>query len=410
MQNVHTVRARRLLFVLAPLFALGAPLAAKDGAAPGGVILIEPVETVVQASLPSMLAGKFARLASIDPRNPLADDGDRQTLSLFGREDLIAAVSDDYRPGRCFPATGVAGVFEEIETRARATSIVIVNESHERSQHRGFTAEVARRLRPLGYDVLAMETLMNDPPGLAEDKRSTFLKQPTLPYLADEDGYYLSEAGFGRLGRQAKALGYRLFPYEPNEDGPAVERTWEQRIALREEGQASALAAFLRDHPGTKLLMHVGYSHAAEVPRGDGSRWMAVRLKQKTGIDPLTVSQISCRGSGKSVGLSALPADEPKGSFDLIVDHPDARFERGRPEWRKQAGDSVVSIPYLLRPTTGWRVVEARPVGESTASVPMDRVAIRPGEDVALMLPPGRYALRIIDPVAVAKTPVNTAH
>jgi hypothetical protein len=35
----------------------------------------------------------------------------------------------------------------------------------------------------------------------------------------------------------------------------------------------------------------------------------------------------------------------------------------------------------------------------------MDRIALRPGEDVALMLPPGRYWLRIIDPAAfVEKT------
>ena len=42
-------------------------------------------------------------------------------------------------------------------------------------------------------------------------------------------------------------------------------------------------------------------------------------------------------------------------------------------------------------------MIEARPVGEPAASVPLDRVAIHAGEDMALMLPPGRYALRAVD-------------
>ena len=46
---------------------------------------------------------------------------------------------------------------------------------------------------------------------------------------------------------------------------------------------------------------------------------------------------------------------------------------------------------------SGWRIIEARPFDETVSSVPLDRVAIRPTDDVALMLPPGRYQLRLID-------------
>lgn len=324
---------------------------------------------------------------------------------MFGREDLIASTSDDYKPARCSALIPAIDVFQEIERRARTTSIVIVNESHERSQHRGFTAQLAARLRPLGYDILAMEALLNNPPGTPTQYAPTFVRQPTLPYFVDGDGHYLSEAGFGRLGRSLKALGYRLLPYE-SVGGPSTSgMTRGQQIAVREESQARTLAAFVRDHPGAKLLVHVGYSHAAEVPQENDERWMAARLKDKTGIDPLTISQTTCRGGGGTTRLAALPTDEPAGSFDLIIDHPDARFVRGRPEWRRRAGDRPTEIPQSLRPAAGWRVVEARPVGEPTMSVPMDRVAIRPGEDVALMLPPGRYQLRIIDPAVAGVSP-----
>lgn len=90
-----------------------------------------------------------------------------QTLSLFGREDLIADISDDYRATQC-AAASARNVFDDIEERAGKTSIVIINESHERSEHRGFTAVVVRRLRSLGYNTLAMEVLANPHPDTAE--------------------------------------------------------------------------------------------------------------------------------------------------------------------------------------------------------------------------------------------------
>ncbi|RYF01136.1 MAG: hypothetical protein EOO77_33315, partial [Oxalobacteraceae bacterium] len=218
-----------------------------------------------------------------------------------------------------------------------------------------------------------------------------------LPYLEEDDGYYTGESAFGRLGRTAKRLGYGLVPYEAPHNGNDAKMTRAESIARREEAQANALAAWIGAHPGAKLLVHVGYHHALEVPTAEGDHWMAMRVKAKTGIDPLTITQTTCKGGGSVPRLSVLPTDEPVGAFDIVVDHPIARFVRGRPVWRTAAGDEPVTIPANLRPTKGWRVIEARPEGEPQTAVPMDRVAIRPGEDVALMLPPGRYRVRFVD-------------
>jgi len=391
--------ARLILAVVAVGGGVGA--AARSGA--GGVTLVPPFAVIAASDAPLGMKNKLDDLAHIDPAHPLSGEMGVQTLSLFGREDLIAATSDHYLPHRCAALPGAGDVFEAIVQRARATRIVIVNESHERSEHRGFTADLAARLRPLGYDTLAMETLMNSQAGVPEQYRPPFVTQPQLPYLSDEDGHYLSEAGFGRLGRRAKALGYRLLAYELSDYSGDEKLTQEQRIAKREEAQASSLAAFVRAHPTAKLLVHVGYSHAGEVPTASGEQWMAARLKAKTGIDPLTISQTTCRGSGEAMRLVALPADEPRGTFDLVVDHPTARFVRGRPAWRQRSGDRVVAIPAALRPRGGWRVIEARPVGEPATSVPIDRVAVRESDAVALMLPPGRYAERAIVVATSAK-------
>jgi hypothetical protein len=384
---------RRLSATLALLVTIGAAPDPRTGT----VILLKPYETAT-VSDKGLDKFRYQRLAGIDPARPLAGEPNTQTLSMFGREDLIAAASDDYRATACAPADGAGDVMGEIVKRARQTSVVIVNESHERSEHRGFTASLLPRLRAEGYTALAMEALSHPEADMAVALHPVFMRQPTLPYLEGDDGYYLSEAGFGRLGRTAKRLGYALIPYEERYDERSVNLPQPERIARREEAQASTLADWIGAHPGAKLIVHVGYSHATEAPRQNGDRWMATRLRAKTGIDPLTISQTTCRGGSASDRLAALPADEPAGTFDLVVDHPTARFVQGRPAWRMAAGDVPVAIPAALRPAKGWRVIEARPDGEPIASIPMDRVAIRPGEDIALMLPRGRYRLRVIDP------------
>ncbi|PCD02634.1 hypothetical protein COC42_14690 [Sphingomonas spermidinifaciens] len=384
---------RRLPAILLVLTAIGpATVSAAEDAT---ITLLKPYE-VATISGASLSALRFAALARLNPVKPSIAGVDAQTLSLFGREDIIAGASRDYLPNACGQLPGGDQPESEILRRARATSIVIINESHERSEHRGFTMRLLPGLREAGYTVLAMEALANPAPDQPASFQPSFVRDPGLSYLEDGDGFYLGEAGFGRLGRAARALGYTFLPYEER-DPSDVNLSVAEQIARREEAQANSLAGWLRANPGRKLIVHVGYRHATEVPRLDSGRWMAARLKAKTGIDPLTVSQTTCRGGGRQARLAELPASEPQGAFDLVVDHPKARFVRGRPAWRFSAGDRPVTIPANLRPRQGWRVVEARPEGQNTASIPIDRVAIRPGEDIALMLPPGRYRLRVID-------------
>ncbi|WP_019515997.1 hypothetical protein [Sphingomonas sp. Mn802worker] len=396
-----------LLCTRLPLLALTASLTL--GMAPpsedNSDVTLLPGPVVAQADAPPSMKNKLADLANVDPvailpvsaAESMQTMGDIQALSLFGREDLIAERSSNYHANGCAALIDGGDVLDEIARRAKLTRIVIVNESHERSEHRGFTAEVAALLRPLGYDIFAAETFSNPEPG-QQGFLPSFITQPGQAYLSDGDGYYTTEAGYGRLTRRVKALGYRLLPFEITFDKlTKIKGGRDEQVAVREEEEATNLAAIIKANANAKLLVHVGYSHAAETPRKNGERWMAARLKAKTGIDPLTISQTTCRGGGATRRLAALPADEPAGTFDLVVDHPTATFVRGRPTWRQRAGDRVVTIPAELRPSSGWRVIEARPVGEPVTSIPMDRVAIRADEDVALMLPPGRYQLRAID-------------
>jgi hypothetical protein len=164
---------------------------------PQDVRFVGPVERVTAASLPE-LSSSITLLAAIDPTPPLDHENAGQTLSLFGREDLIAASSTDYQASRCAPLKAASDVLTEIERRARETSVVIITESHQRSEHRGFSTALATRLLPLGFDTLALETLSPSMPGTPERYLPSFVRQPRLPYFEDGDGHYLAEAGYGR--------------------------------------------------------------------------------------------------------------------------------------------------------------------------------------------------------------------
>ena len=356
---------------------------------PSPVVLTVQPEPVPVASTDSDIW--YSLLPNIDTAAIATTPGgtDAQVLSMIGREDLVARSGYwEYEERSCDLASDT-DVMVEIARRARETSIVIVNESHVRSSHRGFIAELATTLRPLGYEVFAAESFANGP-----GPNDPMTSRPDESYFRLGDGAYNNEPAFGRLGRRLKGLGFELVAYEDSANRNELEPA--DRINARDEAQAmNLMEAVFADRPDAKVIVHVGYGHAREWPSVEegGTVMLAARLKAKTGVDPLTIDQTLCRHAD---GLRRLT--EPGRAFDLSVSHPPERFVRGRPSWRLDAGDILTAVPADLVPAEGWHVIEARPVGEPTHSVPMDRVAIRPGEaNVALMLPPGAYTVRAID-------------
>jgi hypothetical protein len=80
----------------------------------------------------------------------------------------------------------------------------------------------------------------------------------------------------------------------------------------------------------------------------------------------------------------------------MVVSHPVEAFVDHRPRWRREAGDIPTDIPPSLRPTDEPLVIEAFAWGEPFDAVPVDRVFVEPGEDLPLLLPPGRYRVRAV--------------
>lgn len=335
------------------------------------------------------------RMLKAMPADP-ADwtDRENQVLSIFGREALATSYGG-FKDTPCTMAATNEDPLSLIRRKARDTSIVMINESHTRTDTRAFIGDVAVALREEGYTHFAAEGFGNGP-GFAFR-----LDKIERSYPQDKDGPYMSEASYGRLFRQIKDLGYTTVAYELYQNVTADPSDSFAQINERDEAQAENLMeAVLREAPGTKILIHVGYSHLREtLVQRDGvvvGKWLGLRLKEKTGIDPLTISQTHCQ-SGGPFGLSGPPESAADNPFaDIFINRAPPEFVRGRPGWRVERGDMLVDIPEALLPTDDWHVVEARAASEPDDATPMDRVLVLPGEDVALALPPGKYRLRAV--------------
>jgi len=210
--------------------------------------------------------------------------------------------------------------------------------------------------------------------------------------------------------RQSLALGYRPLAYE---------ETAEQRVAgdpidTREEAEATNLAAVIGHMPQARFLIYVGYSHATKVPLIDEAGqhthlWMAGRLQQKTGIDPLTIDQTGLGETNSTLASRTLRdvvlatniarsvilfgAGKPlsfgryRDHVDLQVIHPATHVVHGRPDWLLAVGRHPVPPDPKLIPSTGRVLAQAFLANEGADAIPVDEVVLEAGAPRWLMLP-----------------------
>ncbi len=304
---------------------------------------------------------------------------------------------------------------EALVEASRQTRVVILNEAHNISAHRGFAAQVVRRLRPLGFDWFAAEAFTPPQDGPTP---SISLYRDGMSFTRDF-GWYTQDPVFAETVREAARLGYRFRDYEFNwmqrspDDADA-----EAQIAMREQAQADNLMAnVLTPNPDAKVLVYVGYDHAMERPNRFGT-WFAARLKEISRIDPLTIEQaynwpaLNPANDAPHVAavLERFAPQDPivvskdgvtiasrhfTGQTDMSVFHPRRPEVAGRPGWL--AADPMrraveVSVP----PFDGPTLIQAMRSSEGPAGVPADQFLLQAGQVTAtLMLHPGSYFLRL---------------
>jgi len=334
-----------------------------------------------------------------------------QKLSMAGREDILRQ-DGVIRPSRftCDEVVGDASapLTEQILNVIGDAQIVIINEDHKIARHRETIRAILPDLRDAGFTAYAAETFSEYTDTMSPDR------------VTMRDGFYISEPTFGRLVNAAKNLGFTLVPYEQRDDQTAPEDADRSaRIEARETAQSGNLAAFLSENPDTKILVHVGHSHVAEIPipnsRDEGStEWMASKFKNLTGLDPVTLSQTACKTTAGLPILSDQKRNSSGATALMLTDYtiaypvPDESETRG--DWRRARGDIEVALPeaWVQKNKTKTLLFEARPISAPDEDVPSDRILIRESEEtLPLLLPPGDYRVNAFDNEGDAETPVE---
>ena len=303
-----------------------------------------------------------------------------EQLTLYQQRKGQPHADDVARLAAATPRDAIQAIVEAASKR----QIVILNESHHVPMHRAFAAALARELRKIGFDTLAVETF-----GATPD---------AWPYIHEQTGYYSNEPVFGHFLREAR---------------------------LRELEQAENIqSTIFASRPNARVFIYVGYSHSVEAPiankREDDVR-MASHVRRITGIDPLTIDQTimyahaSPGAEQASYQQAQAKSDsqfpfvllapggqhevfgEYRNGMDMQVIHPRyADSASGRPGWYAMLPQlQPHTIPASLYPATGRKLITARATGADPHAVPYDAIVISADAPAPqLMLPPGSYTLR----------------
>jgi hypothetical protein len=341
-----------------------------------------------------------------------------QYNALIGNE--VAAFALHQKPKLAAPGAfddvHVTGALGAIAAAASDKRVVILNEAHHVSRDRLFALDVARALRPLGFDVLAGETFQSDPAARFDDDMNAGAPVTTWR------GTYTSDPVYAETLRSCRALGYRFAAYEAVRAG-GVSMADRRR---REAEETRRLLDLLRTQPQSRVLIYCGYGHAATRPVR-GFTPMAARLKAVLGDRLLTINQswgapapnpkdtpplvralierfdpiepvMVLRGAG-----SFDPGDYPPGSFDFSVLHPAVAPVAGRPGWLARSAVRARADVRLQAAAQLGALAQAVPLDEflrEPATVPSDQYPITEAGVLTLTfwLRPGRYLVRLETP------------
>ena len=205
--------------------------------------------------------------------------------------------------------------------------------------------------------------------------------------------------------REAIEIGFVIFPYETTNE--------ESNGKSREIDQAKNIQKILDSNSNEKFLIHCGFDHALEGIHGSWEMAMAERLKEYTGINPLTINQVVYSEKSKpklndpflkalNVKVSSVHLDENSEPFkyqrdkaytDIAVFHPNTEYINNRPDWLFKNGNEKVSVT-LKNITISFPVmVLAFKSGENIKdAVPIDITEIKnKTEECILGLKKGKY-------------------
>lgn len=289
---------------------------------------------------------------------------------------------------------------EYILKRAADSRVLIINEAHHMPQHRVFTARLIKGLSELGYKHLGLETYFQS------DQNDSLLQANGYPTL--KSGYYLKEPQFGNMIREALNHSFKVFGYESQGHENGKER---------EVNQAQNIVDYMGKYPDEKILIHCGFDHGFEGQMPNNwEKAMAGRLKELSGVDPLTINQTTYSERSdrafENPYMQALDVAVPtillkddadiftyqrsEAYFDMAVVHPRSK-SFNRPSWLLyndkmvydfDFNDASIDCPCL--------VLAYEENDDISSAIPLD-VQESESKRVKLILKPGQHKILIMN-------------
>ncbi|HLP95514.1 MAG TPA: hypothetical protein VK168_15835 [Saprospiraceae bacterium] len=285
--------------------------------------------------------------------------------------------------------------------------VIMLNEAHSRGQSRSFLRDLLPKLYQKGFRSIAVEALGY------EDTLLNIRKYPI-----QSTGYYVREPVFGQLIREALTLGFDLVPYEEKDGAYDSNKSYEENQNVREQAQADNIAAYLKQHPETKMIVWAGHGH---IEKYTDNKWvkMAQRLCLAVGRD---IPSIECTqmkehwepecahekyqavwtrySFKKPVVLlendTVFVPKKDRRKVDVSVFMPPTDMSAGYPHWMKTSQTSFFSLTLPESPDLSGRILQIYVEKEWNESgvlaVPVMNISIEAkSQKFDLYLQKGRY-------------------
>jgi hypothetical protein len=305
---------------------------------------------------------------------------------------------------------------EVIAEMAKDRKAVFFNEAHSAPITRTLTIEMLARLREMGFNYFAAETLYLTDHDL--NKRG---------YPTAQSGFYVNEPLYGEMVRTALRLGYKVVAYDAENAGVGDPR--------ERAGAENLYREVFKKDPNARLVVDAGFAHVQKSGKYLGGSSMGEFFHKISGIDPLTIEQTMLIKHARDdqdhpyykAVVHAHQLEVPSvfesggktwtlkpGEYDMSVFFPPDPPANQRPDWLRLGG---LRVPYGVGSELCSAhfpcLVEARYANEGEDAIAADRVVLNvvdpnapaasrflSGHGVAtgrLFLRPGKYRLTAID-------------
>ena len=300
---------------------------------------------------------------------------------------------------------------------AKTRKAVFFNEAHSAPITRTLTIQLLPKLRELGFNYFAAETLYNTDRDL--QKRG---------YPTAKSGFYIDEPLYGEMVRTALRLGFRVIAYDVENAGVGDPR--------ERAGAETLYDQVFRKDPNARLVVNAGFAHVQKSGVYLRGSSMGEFFRKVSGIDPLTIEQtmliqharpdqdhpyyvavmqaqhpaqpiVFVRGDGKTWTLKP-------DKYDMSVFFPQHELVKQRPGWLTLDGlREAYPVGSELCRNQFPCMIEARYASEGDDAVAADRAVLTVVDPNApenqrilaghgetssrLFLRPGQYRLRATD-------------